>query len=860
MKSFEAERIDLRTRRRFLSRFRQYFDSGYRDPELLYLGSRYALALGRFQEAAIFLEPLDEILIVDGKPLSAYAPVALLWLHVLRETDNAARHPSFDKDKLERTNEYLSILAQNNEALAQVIEAASEATDSLSGTTGGEREQDQRLEDLSQCARTHYEHNQLAQARAMLEEMLLIDGDPSAVLRNLVTVTSEQEDIDGYERYWRRFVKVCLWRIVCGGLAGAEAWSGLMRFYVRAADMMEQPLGDTPDSVKRLLKRPGFLPRWIESVVALIWLESADKSHRMWQSNLTPEQLQQGRWGYLGLMQHWLALFYPEFEPLLHLKKGNSVALPLSSAEAGSTLYFDPTERLVSRFFEWHALHFALRTRTVASRTDEQGQPLQELVYDDHAENIVALASCVARTPLQYHTLHLAQATKDERKQQGTAQTLRQHIQEAVSYPLFQIRMSQLLEDPPDWSGIATFFDDEDMHDSLTPLIRMFHAYALCNVERPFEGFVVACSVAEDASADAFAPKSQNFVLWKQIIIANLNDALTVPASHKGKTDKWIDENLEQLREHLNKRLSDQEPSRLLKREALSEIKKIEKQRDLQKRVDKAIEKAKDFVAQGKFNQARQTIGRLPNTPEDVKKLKQQFLEQINKAEEESRLQKRIDEAIEKAKRFVTQGKFKQARQTIGRLPNTPREVKKLKQQFIAQINEAEEESRLQKRIDEAIEKAKRFVTQGKFAQARQAINRLPNTPGEVKKLKQQFIAQINEAEEGSRLQKTIDSAVSGAKRAVERGDFASARSKIRALSGGSAEMIKLKRQLLKQIDDAETASRQLNTDVTDLLSDLTNRGVSFESIMSMAKENNIDIKNQAQFYALLEAIKHHVS
>jgi hypothetical protein len=78
-----AERFELHDRHRLLARLAECLARGLQDPELLYLGGRYAASLGLNALACRFLDPLSTLLHEDGRPAPAFFPVGLLYLGVV---------------------------------------------------------------------------------------------------------------------------------------------------------------------------------------------------------------------------------------------------------------------------------------------------------------------------------------------------------------------------------------------------------------------------------------------------------------------------------------------------------------------------------------------------------------------------------------------------------------------------------------------------------------------------------------------------------------------------------------------------------------------------------------------------------
>src|SRR5438105_4057643 len=74
-----CETIAPHLRYRLLLQMSQQLDRGVRDPELLYLGGRYAASLGMEQQACKFLDPLVATLCEGDRVWPAYFPIGLLY-------------------------------------------------------------------------------------------------------------------------------------------------------------------------------------------------------------------------------------------------------------------------------------------------------------------------------------------------------------------------------------------------------------------------------------------------------------------------------------------------------------------------------------------------------------------------------------------------------------------------------------------------------------------------------------------------------------------------------------------------------------------------------------------------------------
>jgi hypothetical protein len=765
------EKRDRLTGKRLLTRLREYFDNGYRDPELLYLGGRYAAALGLPQEARRFLDPLEKN-IYESKRYTPYVPVALLLLQVLNPWQaNETQREEIEKRRKE-VLERLRELSPNNTSVEQLLLGAKkiaklDKADEL--TWSGIIANDKKLvqwQKLAQEATQQYEQENLGSARLALENMLLMDGHQPAILRNLVTITSEQQDIEGYERYWRRYIKLLLWRIIHGE-AVDTAWQDLRSFYTRVAEATDRTVNhDSQDKAQKALTRPGILSRWLEAHVGLIWLEAILKSRRVYQTNLDPGRLEKGYLGTFALIRYWFHLFYPEFESLIQVGQSEppgssffSVNAFLPSAEAQLQLHFNPTQRLVTRFLKWHSFNFGLNTRkiTVVSEDGAPAQERLELVHDEYAEIVVALAACVARLPTQYYLRQLKKELPEVAPGKEPP-SVRQTLQDACSFLFSQFRLSTFLGEVADWAGLVAYFGDRDMTDKLSPTIRLFLAMGLCQVERPYDGLIVACESLPEVPVEELQENKQSYNLWRSVVHANIGHAIEtkeMPSNYFAPIE-LISDPLVTL--HISEaskawfKLVRQQIEALPTNEKLEAVKTVAL-KDIDDSytgwlINQAVEKSQPYIKAGEFEKARQLVQSLPDSPASLQKHKQGVLDQINEVEKQAGLQKEIEAAVEEAKKQVGLGNFASARRAINRLPNTPADIKKLKQDFLGQIDEAEKQAFLQKEIKAAVEEAKKQVGLGNFASARRAINRLPNTPADIKKLKQDFLGQIDEAEQ----------------------------------------------------------------------------------------------------------------
>jgi DNA-directed RNA polymerase subunit RPC12/RpoP len=885
-----GERHDPATRRRLLQRLRECFDRGQRDPELLYLGGRFAASLGLEKEACRFLDPLDAVLRDGGRPAAAFFPVGLLYLEVLpagERRDGVLRdlralaagsaklaavllragHDPQGRLLAGSPQRLLRDVEENHDGRGEAVLPLFQSAKDGSGTGPGQAAR------LARFATDRYRAGDAAPARRALETLLVSDGDQPDVLRNLITVTGEQGDAEAQERYWRRYVKVLLWHVLRGERPEA-AWEDLTRFYLRVATLTDRQFGEALPKTLERLRLPGLLPRWLEAHAALVWLDSIPRGHRRQQTTVATGP------GRLALMRYWVRVFYPEFTPYLDIGRDEAAGV---ASRARTRLSFDPGLRLLSRFVEWAKAQFALK--------NEDGD------QSPHVQAVTALAGCAARIPLRPY---LRELTKIVEADELTPQPFRRTFQEMCSL-LLMTHLKRLLDDK-DWKGLLARFGDEEIAASLTPMLRLFAALAHCHAEQPAQALDVACQTFAELQPDDVGEDSQCVALWKNVLHANLNSVMKAAEAKRAEALAPIERKLQEL--------PDLDHLRQLKQESLADVRELIDHIRLQERINEVIAKSQELVKDGKFAEAVKLVKGLPDSPEEVKKLKKSLLEQLGEAEKSSGIQKQIDEVIEKVKKRVEQEQFENARQDIRRLPDKPEDVKKLKKNLLDQVNEAEQAARVGKQIEEAMKKVQDFVNKDRFEEARQVIRGLPDKPENVKKtkqdilkqivdaeeshrqvkrfidevgelvkkgqfdkarqvvrrqpenlkeLKQNILRQIDESEEMSGMNRRIDQVLERTKGLVQEGKFDQARKAVRELPNAPAELSKLKDNVLDQIKDVENKWQEATRENMEILQRLGKKRVDMAAVLKCARDNNVNVANQIEFNALLQAIDRQV-
>ncbi len=788
MRHLVAETHAPDRRLRLLKRLRGYLDHGYRDPELLYLGARYAVSLGMARDARRFLDPLAASIAVDsangdGDP-PAWAAVGILYFQVLPDGEErvavgerlarlGARWPEIGAllRNLPVGGERAPEPGSPHAVLSALAARPAAVVPSTAPVRG--REGVAGLIGLAKRASEAYLRSDMDGARLALEEMLLLDGDQPAILRNLVTIASEQHDVEAYERYWRRFVTVLLWRLMRGEEAEA-AWQDLTRFYVRVASVLDRECGKAQNELVSVLRRPGFLGRWLESHAGLVWLDAAARSHRQWQTDLDAEARMDGRAGRLSLLRHWCRVFYPEFGRFLELGSEDDGAevpvydVPQASFEEEAELAFDPAQRMFKRFLEWSTFSFGLRS--------SEGR---------HAETVRALAGFVARIPLERY----APALVADLDPEGLGQSnLRREMQQACSFP-FRPRMVELLNEG-DHDGVVAVCDDADLRAALDPQTRLLAALAMTQVDppRPVEALELACRTVPEMDDDELAEEGGLRGLFGNVIHGGISSVMR-------RADDADDESLAEKRARVARvgelvaivRRIPEVPRFIdFRRKQVDEAEEVERTIRIKVLVEAAVEESKELVGDGRFEEARARIRGLPDDDDSVRELKSNFLRQIDEVEESAQVQALIETAIEESRELAGRGDYRGARRVIERLPDEPGDLAEVKAQLLEQVAGAAEMEQLNAQVERALSKSKAYAESGNFAAAKREIQKLPDDREDLRELKQSFLGQIRDAERNKvkmdALNGIIESAIESAKSKLSRGDAAGAKSAIMML------------------------------------------------------------------------------
>ncbi len=717
------EQYDVMTRQRILDRLVMSFEDGYRDPTLLYLGGRYALSLGMAETAGLFLNELGTYFCSGDQIFPGFVPVGLLQM--MASSDDAVYQvvreklerllPEVSPDTAETIREFMNghtgIADQAKMVFNAVIPPSSDIKRQKSQAVGVGLLHS--LQELAATANKDYIAGNLTETRNSLEKMLLIDGDQPAVLRNLITISSEQKDIEAYERYWRRFVKVLLWRMVRNDEI-TEAWEDLRQFYTQVATVMDRECSKTINDTQAILKRSGFLPRWLEAVSALVWLDRAYASRVHHQTGLDLRKIQDGADGFLSMMRYWFMVFYPEFSRYTgSIRADDSAEFDVDGREHSGCLSFDPVLKLMSRFLEWDEFRFGLQS-----------------LEGPQVESVIAMAGFIAHIPMHRFLIPLSQM---QLCRSDMNKPVTECLRDACAFPL-QIAINRLMNNQA-WQEIIDLYGPPPIRPMLAARPGMYIAFAYLKTERYQAALDMALEILPRFKDDDAADDVDSSTIFRNIIHADINFS--------------EEDNFQQISnrcEHIKQKLlatSCQGPAENFKQKCIGEIDEILEQITVKQLLNEAVESAKSCIEKEQFNEARRIINGLPDKP-GIDELKTNFLSQINQAQEAKRINHLIDNVIKEAKSLVEKGMFNRARQEVRRLPDQPDDVRQLKNNLFKQIDDAEDSSLINRQIDEIIEKSKKFVEKGQLDEARKQINRLPNRP-DVQELKNNLFKQIDD-------------------------------------------------------------------------------------------------------------------
>lgn len=666
------ETIEPHLRHRLLLRMSQQFDSGVRDPELLYLGARYAASLGMEQQAARFLEPLSALLRSGEELPPAWFPVGLLWLSVLAPGE---KRDAVGKD--------LAALAAASPVLATALRAAgagasrpagipSEILDALLQDTTAianlfapaKGKTALAAQTLAANATQAYQAGDLSGARMALEELLLTNSDQPDVLRNLLVVAGEQQDIAAYQRYWRRYVKLNLSRLMIEDQAWA-AHEELVRFYTLVATITDRAFSTGSAKQTDQLRQRGLLSSWVEAQAALVWLQSAAQPDRDRQTRLGERGSNAGQLGQLSVMKFWFRAFYPEFTSYLDLGTRPRLAASADPARISAKPEFDPARKLLTRFAEWSREGFGIPSDKDVSKD-------QEADNEAHKEAVEVLGGCAARIPWQPYVKDLQETLRGKDTQ---VRPFRETMQEACTNA--HAARFVRLRDADNPAALVAAFDDPDLLPALSPHLRMEVAMAACKIEKPRRALEIAFQMLDDLKDDDIRDKKDDEehapimrLMWQHVLDRNVEAVFKLP-------------------EHQRPGALDGLRASLPKASRAARLQPFLRACDAMIAFKEAFERVKKHLEKKELRAARQVVDDIPETSNEVKGEKAKLLDFIADHEEDAK----ISAMIEQAKVLIQKFRYGEARMLV---QNTLKRqtFAELKGNLLKQIDESEEEHR----------------------------------------------------------------------------------------------------------------------------------------------------------------------
>jgi transposase len=562
----------------------------------------------------------------------------------------------------------------------------------------------QKLQALSGIANIAYQKKDNSTARLALEKILRIDANQPDILRNLITIASEQKDIEAYERYWRRYIRLLLWQILKGDNKIA-AYKDMFLFYLKISNEIEGICRNTENKMQDYLKQNGFLLKWLESNTALIWLMSIFKSTVHEQANLTNRDIQLGLKGNLAIQRNWTHLFYPEFEKYI----GDEDLSDLEGASlqqyiTRTNITHDPSFTLIRRFLEWSDQNFGLSVDADQTKLDA----------------VCAFAWIVCNIPLRPHLMELAKGLKNDNGLE--VETFRTKIAHSCNGP-FSIMMNKCFKLEAPWDLFLAYFGDFGVMSYIQDNATLFYlARAYFEKQEVYNCYlIIRRIVAQISEDDTLHEKSltelvedllhgllSQFSQADDAIIGDLKYRLTgFQIGLSLKTNHINDQERAELLEMLVSKFPfENENSGIgpfIKRlnEAIEQVKTNLKYDKVLKEI---LTKVKTHFSKNEFGKAKAEILRLPDETDQLKEMKNEYLKQVNEAIQHKELQNLIDRSLGLVQEYVSKGNFDAAKATLNRLPSSPPEVNQIKTNWMNQVIHAEND------LNEKINELKRKI------------------------------------------------------------------------------------------------------------------------------------------------------
>lgn len=146
------------------------------------------------------------------------------------------------------------------------------------------------------------------------------------------------------------------------------------------------------------------------------------------------------------------------------------------------------------------------------------------------------------------------------------------------------------------------------------------------------------------------------------------------------------------------------------------------------------------------------------------------------------------------------QGDLVGARRIVEELAEFP-ELAEVRDAWTRQIDEAERAAGGTRLVEEVVERVKLAMEKGDFAGARTAVDEMPGDRGEVRAFRRSIHKQIDEAEHAARIRRRLEETIERVKALTKQGRLEEARAEIRSLPDDPEKMFELKLSLLSQLE-----------------------------------------------------------
>ena len=736
-----AELLSSDVRWQIFVRLETYINNGYRDPELLYLAARYAASLGIKNQTIDYLDELSAFFPeTDGYIPDGFFPIGLLYLYVLPPGDNQREKILTKLKKIAQSSPvllsiikksgYADLEQNDNHSLYKNLHSIEKNEngigDYLLNYLVKEDKIISELQEFSKNALNAYSQNDLEEARLNLERMLLLDGDQIEVLRNLLTITSEQKDSEGYERYWRRYIKSLLWKMMWPETR-LLATEEIIKFYSKVMSATSRDIEKKHEELTDILRTKGFLSHWLEAVSGLSWLfmiaSPAGENAGYFSENELSE-----------FISFWYRLFYPEFYPFVNQKK-----LKENIPGEGRFIYQnriieDPVFKLIKYGYIWGEIGYGIKLEN-----DKDPQSI-----NPHFSNVMALCAFLFKLPFDRYLPQFVSLVNSRQNQEGN---YRRMFLDKAGFP-FRLVLGSFFKNE-NWEGFINMMEGYAATANLPPDLAMFLSFALCRVHRESEGFDLMISslptfLKNDVVSTDEGQETQIVNLCRGVIRANV-DLYTKRMEEKPIPYSPIQEGLTGLLKRIENIQVSKDVTSLLQtlRDDIAGVSEAIHNRRL---LDETIADVQKLVPNGKFSSARKRIMALPDS-EGIREVKKDLLTQIDQAEENAKMQEKVEQMISSVKRNVKYGKFFAARAEVNSLSGNMPGLSELKRNLLSQIDQAESQNNLQNTIEETVEKVKRHLQYADFESAKSAVLNIPGNSDDIMEVKKNLLLQIFEVE-----------------------------------------------------------------------------------------------------------------